>query len=154
MHHLAATRVRGFTLIELMIVIAIIAILAALALPAYQDYVVRSRVSEATVMADELKTLVAENATTGQACNKGFIVPTTDTENLVATGEAIDAVTGKITIPTTVIAGNGTLAFNPTSAGVVLACGTAIPAEAIAWSCKAADGTTIAEKYLPAQCRT
>ena len=147
-------RNNGFTLIELMIVIAIIAILAALALPAYQDYVVRSRISEAAVMADELKTLVAENATNGKPCNTGFIVPTFDTENLVATGEAIDAATGKILIPTTAIAGNGTFAFNPTSAGVALNCGIAIPAEAITWSCKAADGTTIAEKYLPAECRT
>ena len=53
---------QGFTLIELMIVVAIIGILAAVALPAYQDYTVRSRVSEAMVFADAAKTAVAENA--------------------------------------------------------------------------------------------
>ena len=53
---------KGFTLIELMIVVAIIGILAAVALPAYQDYTVRARVSEGLVLASGLKTVVADNA--------------------------------------------------------------------------------------------
>src|SRR5208283_2996669 len=126
---------------------AIIGILAAIALPQYQDYVVRSRVSEAMVAADGVKTTVAENASNGKALDSGFSAPSV-TENVASV--AVDAGNGQITVSTTAIAGNGTIIFKPESPnGTALASGT-VPTDRISWTCT--DGTIIA-KYRPAECR-
>ena len=67
---------KGFTLIELMIVVAIVGILAAVAIPAYQDYTVRSRVAEGLALAASAKVAVAENAANGAAAlNTGYTAP-------------------------------------------------------------------------------
>jgi type IV pilus assembly protein PilA len=65
---------KGFTLIELMIVVAIIGILAAVALPAYQDYTTRAKVTEGISLASAAKTAVSENAQSGQPFASGWIV--------------------------------------------------------------------------------
>lgn len=142
---------KGFTLIELMIVVAIIGILAAVALPAYQDYTIRAKVSEGLVLASGAKVTVAENAANGKNFDNGYVKPAA-TDSIADV--AIDQAAGLITVTTTAAIGGGTVIFTPTSGGAALA-GTAtastIPAGgSIEWDCS--QGTLIA-KYRPAQCR-
>ena len=133
---------QGFTLIELMIVVAIIGILAAIALPAYQDYTVRGRVSELAVMASSMKATVTENvANLGSimagSC-KGVMIVSVPTKNTASTACA-DA-TGVITATGTATAKAVALTYTPTldTDGVV------------SWKCTSAVGDA---KYVPAECR-
>lgn len=134
-------KARGFTLIELMIVVAIIAILAAIALPAYQDYTVRARVSEAVVLASGVKVTVTENINNinelnSSACNgvDGATTTTVNVSSVTCTGN------GVITVVTTAKAGGVTLALTPSY----------VPSEVVRWRCSIQDGP---EKYVPPECR-
>lgn len=135
---------RGFTLIELMIVVAIVAILASLALPAYQDYMVRSRVAEGMSLLSDAKISVLENASSGRPFAQGFTFPTATKS---VSNIAIDAATASITITMKANAGNGTLIFVPSPA---LTPGSP-PADRVEWSCTTG---TLAQKYRPAECRS
>lgn len=136
---------KGFTLIELMIVVAIIGILAAVALPAYQDYTVRAKVTEGLSLASAAKVTVAENAASGSALAAGWTAPTA-TDNVSSVAIAAD---GTITVTYTAAAGAGTITLVPTSATAALVAGTP-PASSIDWDCT---GGTLVAKYRPSNCR-
>ena len=149
---------KGFTLIELMIVVAIIGILAAVALPAYQDYTVRAKVTEGMSLAGSAKTAVAENAANGAAFTSGWTAPSA-TANVSSL--AIAAATGEITVTYTAALGGSTLNINPRDGANPLSSGAIPTAGSISWACKSAgspagSGTSgnIAAKYVPAACRT
>jgi len=138
---------KGFTLIELMIVVAIIAILAAIAIPAYQDYVVRSQVSEGASLAAGAKTALAE-----YKANTGSWPSDNDDAGLADAGDISGNYVDSVDVSAT--AGRITVEFgnqaNSAISGETLVFSAVSNAGSIAWTCTQ---STVDNKYLPTSCR-
>ena len=135
---------KGFTLIELMIVVAIIGILAAIAIPAYQDYTIRSKVTELINAAGVCKTSVAEYYQTKGTLPTGADAGCSDAGTANSTAPTVAA--GVISVVAsgglkTQLAAGDTLKYTP----------VIVSAAITDWDCKT--GTTVLPKYLPAACR-
>ena len=145
---------KGFTLIELMIVVAIIGILAAIALPAYQDYAKRAKISEVILAASQCRTSVTEvyqtalSAVTPGANNWGC-------ENTSASTQYVSSVAtdvnGGIIVTSTVPGATGDITLLPYSSTGALT-PAAIPVQVFKWVC-GGTGTTVQANFRPGSCR-
>jgi type IV pilus assembly protein PilA len=163
---------KGFTLIELMIVVAIIGILAAIAIPAYQDYTIRAKVTEGLNLADSAKTAVAESfqsgGTVGLAAaatswNAAFVPSKYVTSVVIAGATGVISISYNIVAIPQLTAATNLLTLSPniadaglaasSSGNIDWACASALHATATAQSLVVTVAGTLLTKYVPTNCK-
>ena len=133
---------KGFTLIELMIVVAIIGILAAIAIPAYSDYTKRAKVTELVTAGSACKASVSEYFQAQGAYPADIAAAGCSAQSTAKISSLTLAATGVITVTSAITGVSGTYVLTPTEAGTA--------SGVLEWACSA---STIDDKYLPANCR-
>jgi type IV pilus assembly protein PilA len=152
---------KGFTLIELMIVVAIIGILAAVALPAYQDYTVRARVSEVILAGSTCRTAITDAVANSPSASVANIVDTcsvTPTKMVVSGSSSAD---GVITIVASALALGGSvtsttnsISMAPYVNGAALVGATMGGTTITEWKCGPSAAQGLPAKYLPGSCKS
>jgi type IV pilus assembly protein PilA len=133
---------KGFTLIELMIVVAIIGILAAIAIPAYSDYTKRAKVTELVTAASACKASVSEYFQSQGAYPANLAAAGCSDTATAKMGPLTLSAAGVITVPSLISGAAGNYVLVPTEAGSA--------SGVLEWACTT---STIQKKYLPANCR-